>query len=177
MIRRINIWGASGYGKSTLAMDYVVQLKKAGIKVEYVNERAKDWLFEGKPQPTPFDQLYLGGSQLYSEVRALNHTPLIITDSPVHLASIYASFYGGDIKIASILTQMATKLDEEYPSLNILLGKPDFAYSQGGERWQDEQNASVVQDLIIGYLSENNIPYMYDASIQEIKNFLGDLLT
>lgn len=148
-------------------MDWAVQFKRKGFQAEYINERARDWFFEGKPKPTPFDQIFIGSSQFYSEVRALNHTELIITDSPVHLASIYAGFYGGDKDVSDVLTNMASLLDRDYPSYNVVLPKPDFEYQKNG-RWQSEDEADRVQESILHYLEHYKIPYSYGASIQDV---------
>jgi hypothetical protein len=150
MWRRANLIAPSGYGKSALSLEVAGVLKRKGISIEYINEFAKAYLYEDRPRPDSLDQIYIGANQMYMEKRALQHNDYIISDSPLILAAVYAQFYSGDIKASSLLRNMATRFEETYPSINIYWDKPNFAYEQKG-RWQNEAEASEVQNLILKY--------------------------
>ena len=54
----INFFGGPGVGKSTAACDLFVAMKKAGYKVEYVDEYAKEKTYEKEFKKLD-DQLYI----------------------------------------------------------------------------------------------------------------------
>ena len=59
----INLFGASGSGKSTTAMGLTYFLRLGGHKVEYVNEYAKDLVYEESTHKLKH-QLYVFAKQL-----------------------------------------------------------------------------------------------------------------
>jgi hypothetical protein len=106
-------------------MKLTATLNELGMNVAYVSEEAKDRNLRGYKQPEPIDQISIAGAQFDRELIALRNYSLIVTDSPLHLASIYCRYYEEKPTLKTVvLTMMATILDDNYPSLNILLGKP-----------------------------------------------------
>src|SRR5690606_37772272 len=138
-----------------------------GYNAAYVCEQAKELVLRGYRQPEPIDQMHIGAGQMERELTALRNFPLVVTDSPVHRASVYCRFYGGDSMLTGILTNMAMVLDRDYPALNVLLGKPNFPYITSA-RWQSEDEAEKVQGEIIAYLDRLQILYMQSPSLGEI---------
>lgn len=167
MIRRINLWAPPSYGKTIRAMQWTVELTKLGYDVSYVSEHIKDKLMEGCSKPEPLDQVVILGNQFNRELRALRNYPLLITDSPLHLSSLYCLFYGGDSFIADTLTNIAKVLDRDYPALNVVLPKPPWLYKDT-TRWQSEEEADRIQTLILEYLTENNLSYLWNPPLAEV---------
>src|SRR4051812_8750331 len=92
----VNLFGGPGVGKSTLAAEIFVTLKKRGIEVELIQEYVKAWAWDGKPVGT-FDQLYILAKQLKLETRLYGKVDVVVTDSPLLFSPIYERFYGGGI--------------------------------------------------------------------------------
>jgi nicotinamide riboside kinase len=88
----INLFGGPGCGKSTLAADVFVALKRANISVELVREYVKDWAWRGD-KIGEWDQLYLIAKQLRRESCLYGKVAYVITDSPIVLAGVYERLY------------------------------------------------------------------------------------
>lgn len=168
MIRRICYYGASGYRKSTWAMETTALLNKAGLNAHYVSEEAKNRVLRGYAVPTHEDQIAIGSIQYESELIGLRNYPLIVTDSPIHLASIYAQYYSGEKgKLASyILSLLGYYMDANYPALNILLDEPP--HYDDDNRWQNRQEAQKVQSMIVEYARTNSIPLIRAHSPSDV---------
>ena len=93
----INILGAPGVGKSTLAADVYTVFKKKGIITELVGEFAKDLIYKQNLNSLK-DQVYISGIQhhkiwsilQYFKTNNINNG-IIITDSPLILGSLYSN--------------------------------------------------------------------------------------
>lgn len=142
-IRRINLWGGPGTGKSTKAADLFARLKTKGYSVELVPEYIKSWAYEGK-SPKSFDQLFVFANQVYSEDRLLPYVDVIISDSPILLVSAYSKHHGFDY--LQPLTEVAKNFEVKYPSLNFFLNRT-FDYKQEG-RFQKVEEVKNLDELI-----------------------------
>lgn len=92
MQKVLNFYGGPGSGKSTLAASVFAQLKFRGYNVELVREYAKEWAWRGQ-EIKPEHQKHIFQQQ-YGRMRLLQgKVQLIITDSPLLLATIYGSGY------------------------------------------------------------------------------------
>lgn len=88
----INLFGGPGAGKSTCAMEICSELKKHGLSADYVQEYAKELVYENHMD-------LLDGSRehqqlLFEEQKRrvnilLGKVDFIVTDSPVILSAIY----------------------------------------------------------------------------------------
>lgn len=87
----INLFGGSGIGKSTVAAELYSELKRRGINAELVREYVKHWAWNNR-QVGEYDQLYLLGKQSQAEAQLYGKVDMIVTDSPVLLAGVYAKF-------------------------------------------------------------------------------------
>ena len=93
----INLFGASGSGKSTTAMGLTYFLRLGGHKVEYVNEYAKDLVYEESTHKLKH-QLYVFAKQLKKQDVLLNKDlDYIITDSPILLSYFYGEKYNTNL--------------------------------------------------------------------------------
>lgn len=86
----INLFGASGSGKSSGAAYIFSMLKLAGINCELVTEFAKDKVWDNNMEAFKSEnQVYMFGNQFYRVSRLLDKVDYIITDSPILLSNVY----------------------------------------------------------------------------------------
>ena len=166
----VNLFGGSGYGKSTCAALLFYRLKKENIKVEEVFEFAKDLVYMTGITP-PFNQAYVFGNQLFKIEQYLAQSDIVIVDSPLPLSIVYnhkdylkESFDKTVMDAFNSFNNVNFLLDEEFPY-----------YCQG--RYQSEAAARESHALIKNFLDQRNIPYRivqskdYDSMVEEIKHF------
>ncbi len=148
MIRRINLLGGAGSGKSALAGKLYGELKVRGLDIElcregeikhkaYAGERVEGW-----------DQLAIFTEHLYEEYRYLKHCNYIITDAPVMLGAAYSKLF--NVPYADELHKMACQYEKEYSSLNIWVQR-DHAYQQQG-RFEKEEVAEARTAILWDFL-------------------------
>lgn len=153
MIKRINLYGGPGCGKSTLSSRLFYELKVKGHKVELVREYIKKWVFLDR-FPKSFDQVYIFGHQIHSEDHLLQGDKIdyIITDSPLLLQCCYAEIH--KFTAGQQLLDIAKKYEEVFPSLNIFLRRDGIPYQNEG-RYEDEKEAYVRDDFIYNFLQQH----------------------
>ena len=180
-IRRINLFGRPGAGKSTAAAEIYNALKKEKFNIELVNEYVKTWVYMGR-EIKSFDQVYIFGKQLHAEDKILTSgVQFIVTDSPLLIQYCYATL--SKDQIMDELYSMAMKFDKAFPSINILLkgnmNSPE-EYVQHG-RCHDFQNSLLAGDIMDSVLEaaypEGGIiihhGYDYTGLIQHIKELVN----
>ena len=95
----INIFGAPGSGKSTLASGLFYKMKVNGFSVEFVQEYAKECVFEERFNIIKEDQLYVFANQNRKLFRLKDSYEYVIMDSPIILSNTYIqkdTFYNLD---------------------------------------------------------------------------------
>lgn len=166
----VNLFGGSGYGKSTCAAYIFSQLKKDNYNVEFVFEFPKDLIYMTDITP-PFNQAFVFGNQLWKIEQYLKNVDIVITDSPILLSIVYNNTdYLGDSFAETVI-----KAFNSFNNINFLIEK-SFDYNTSG-RYQTEQEASIshreIKDLLIKYqiqyqtVSAND----YDVIINSITNY------
>ena len=171
MIRRINIYGGPGSGKSTTAAGLFSKLKQRTItngipiKLELVTEYVKQWTYDGR-SPQGFFQNYIWARQQHTEEVALRaKVDVIVTDCPLLMCCCYADKY--KVPTASYLAEMTALYEKQYPALHILLRRNDRPYVQLG-RWQNQNEASEMDIHIKSFLMQNTINFFeVDSGDQE----------
>ena len=143
--RRVNLFGGAGCGKSTMAADIFVDLKKRGYKVGLVKEFVKGWAYKGTV-PVSLDEVYLFGCQVHEEdVPLQGGEDLIISDSPLLIHACYAEILG--CPLYPYIYDMCKEIETIYPSINIFLDREGIEYQQEG-RYSDLENAKSVDEKI-----------------------------
>ena len=142
-IRRVNVFGGPGLGKSTLAAKLFAELKIKSYDVEHISEFIKTWAHAGRI-PESFDQHYVFAKQLHAEDMALRNVKLIVTDSPLLLNCAYGRFYGFHPYLEMIA--IAKHFDEVFPPLNLLIQRT-VDYNEAG-RYQNLDQAKKFDVLL-----------------------------
>ncbi len=156
-IRRINLYGGPGVGKSTLAAKLFAQHKRDGQNVELIQEFVKELVYENRDL-RPWDLVWTFGEQLKREHRALEGgVDLIITDSPLALQGIYAQRQGCPVA-ESILT-MAFEFDKQYPARNFYIPR-QTKFVSAGRYQKTEAEAIEVDQFIERYLQHLDIKFL-----------------
>jgi hypothetical protein len=148
MTHVVSLYGGPGLGKSTLAAELFVELKKRGKSVELVHEYVKQWAWEGKVPSGSIDAIYIFAKQVKLECRLYNKVDFIITDSPLGLCPVYEWLYNP----TSILIRSAFKNLMEDISEGGLVTHHNFhllrkhKYVQEG-RFEEESVAQQIDGL------------------------------
>lgn len=159
----VNLYGGPGTGKSTMAAALFSELKFMNINCELVTEYAKDKVWEESIN-TLSDQVYIFAKHHHRIWNLLNKVDVIITDSPIIMASVYTP----DSEVA--LKTLTKEYHFKNNNLEVFLirNKP---YNTKG-RMQTEVEARVKDQEILQLLDTNFINYrqVYSNknSVQEI---------
>lgn len=151
----INAFGGPGSGKSVSCMDICQQLKKLGYNAEYVQEYAKelvydkDWeLLDGSPD----NQFEVLKEQLRRVDRLYGKADFIVTDSPVLLNGVYNK------SLTPEYDAMVTSLYNDFENFTYFVERDASAYQQEGRIQNLEESQKIDQD-IKQLLSEKEIYY------------------
>lgn len=177
MIRRINLSGGPGCGKSTTAAILFVELKKIypNLHIDLVQEYIKSWAYENR-KPRGWDQYYCFNKQLYrEEILLRNGVDLLVTDSPLYLNCAYAiknnSFgYGGQF------TAMQ-EFEIQYPSMNIFIDRGDKKFVSKG-RYESYEESLKMDKYIKLFLSKTlDAKNTYSCKYGDTENLINIVKT
>jgi hypothetical protein len=139
----INLIGGPNTGKTCTALGLSYFMKRAGLRVKYVQEYAEDMVYEDRANILA-DQLYILAKQNRRLHRLRSVTDYVITDSPLLLNIVYSKDEG--------TPEFRATVHEYWDSYNnITFYHPrdtSFAYHQQG-RVQDSHEAASAMDTII----------------------------
>lgn len=152
MIRRIELYGGPGIGKTHITRDITSALSKAGIKTDLVQEKAKEFAYR-KQTPERWDQLELFNSQLQREFNLLRYgVEIVVTDSPLFMNACYGYRY--KFCAANHIYDMSRLFDEQYSPYRILLTRNDEWFKEHG-RFQNLEEAKELDEFIAIMLKNN----------------------
>lgn len=168
----VNLYGGPGTGKSTGAAYIFSKLKLEGVDAEYINEFAKDKVWERNTEAFK-NQFYLTGKQSYRISRCFGKVDVIVTDSPIRMGIVYADT--PELKKAIEVEANRYRISE----INIFL-KRVKEYNPNG-RHQTEEEAKKLDQVILGMLEDTQVSYAtyngnlagYNAIVEWVKNLLS----
>lgn len=139
MTKVINLFGAPGAGKSTIAAGLFYYMKIAGYNVERADEWIKDKVYEGTKYPFK-DQLYTFAKQNKKIKQMLGKTDFIICDSPLFLSMVYQS------EELPVFSQLVLDYFNSYDNTNFFI-KRHHKYQPTGRIHSEKQSDSIALDL------------------------------
>jgi hypothetical protein len=143
----INLYGASGVGKSTTSADLFACMKKSMIDVELVREWVKRWAWQER-KIGRYDQPYISAKQQKEELSLYGKVEYIVTDSPVLMGSFYEEYYGGTTLTRAMNLGFLLLTEEEYNIKRINIWLPrNKPYVQKGRYETEEQSNKIAIDM------------------------------
>lgn len=163
----INLFGASGSGKSTTAMGLTYFLRCLGYKVEYVNEYAKDLVYEESTHKLKH-QLYVFAKQLKKQDVLLNkELDFIITDSPILLSYFYGEKYNTNLVG---FKELVLNSFNSQNSLNFFI-KRNVSFDPS-LRLQDENESDQDSQNLLNMLTELGIELNLISTVSAVDSIL-----
>lgn len=147
----VNLFGAPGAGKSTVAADLFSRLKRLGYNCELIMEYAKRCVWWGREHEL-LDQNYICAKQHHKMFMMKEKVEIIITDSPLLLSLLYTP---DNYPVA--FTHMVKFLFNDYNNLNVYLNRTHQYQSEG--RLQSEAQADVIADRTKQMLYDYDVPF------------------
>lgn len=169
----INFFGGPGSGKSTTAAYVFSKLKIQGFSCQFINQYAKDCVYQHRYQLLQHDQLYILAKQNH-KLKMLEiggKIDFAIVDSPLLLSNIYGNY---NKSIPQSFYQLTLDYFNSYDNVNFFITRGDKF--QNNNRIHDLQESQYLDDQIKNYLVINNIMfediYASDNIINQLKNTL-----
>ena len=147
----VNLLGGPGIGKSTLAAEIFVNLKKKGVECEYITEYAKDKTWENS-QSTLSNQIYVFGKQHHKMFRVNDKVDVMICDSALLFSIVYGNLNPSDTFYKLVIEEF-----NKFKNINFYLDRVT-KYDPIG-RNQTEEEAKKIDIVIKDILEYNNIDY------------------
>jgi ABC-type oligopeptide transport system ATPase subunit len=171
----INLFGASGSGKSTTAYGLTYFLKKAGYSAEYTPEFAKklSWLKDFK---TLKKQGYLFEKQQYVQSLPVGQVDFIICDSPIVLADFYALAYSNPIRTQA-WNKYVWETFNNQNNASFFLERSELIPFEEAGRNQTSEESLEHEEVMKGWLSENALTPVFLTSSNDTVQDILDYLT
>ena len=147
----VNLLGAAGSGKSTIAGEVFVKLKKLGIPSENIQEYAKSVVYEGNYKRLN-DQLFIYANQYHSMLVAKDSARVLVLDSPLMLSLFYNKHFAQNSVPEDVFKQLIMDGYSKFDNMNYFINRK-HEYKQEG-RYQTEEQAKVqerqLRDMLYG---------------------------
>lgn len=146
----INAYAGAGAGKTTSCMDICAGLKKAGYSAEYIQEYAKELVYDGSNllDGTAEHQYEILKEQLRRQDRFIGKVDFIVTDSPILLNRMYNK------ELTPEYSDMLKQLQDQYETagaknFNFFVNRdmnPDH-YEKEGRLQTFEESKKIDQEV------------------------------
>lgn len=145
----VNVYAGSGCGKSTMAAEIFVELKKRGESVELVTEYVKTWAWENRSPAGLSNSIYIFAKQLRREALLYGKVNYVVTDCPLGLCAAYEQFYEPGRQIIfdmyrAVRQHQAKEGVVKHLDFHLMR---QFAYKKEG-RYETEEEARRVDNII-----------------------------
>lgn len=168
----VNAFGGPGSGKSTACMDICQQLKKLGYNAEYVQEYAKELVYDKNwdlLDGSEVHQFEILKEQVHRMDRLYGQADFIITDSPILLNSIYNQ------ELTAAYSGMVQELHGQYHNFSFFVERDRESFQQEGRIHNLEE--SIVKDKEIQTLLKNNNIYYGTYTHETIGKVVQNAIT
>lgn len=152
----INFFGGPGSGKSTTAAYVFSQFKMRGFGCQYVNEYAKDCVYQQRFALLQKDQLYILAKQNHKlkmlEIGA--KIDFAIVDSPLLLSNIYGHYNNS---VPQSFYKLVLDYFNSYDNVNFFIERN--SKFEANNRIHNQEESIKIDNYIKQYLVENNIAF------------------
>lgn len=167
----VNLFGAPGAGKSTLAADIFVEMKQRGISCELVTEFAKRAVWEKRGGALENEILLF--AKKHHELFILNgQVDYIIMDSPLLLTTIYNKIDG---KVPNLNT-LARSENNNFNNINIFLKNNSRPFEKEGRIHEGETIVTINKMLTELYYQISSFDTLFTTSEVNAKELVDDIL-
>lgn len=150
----INLYGSSGSGKSTAAAGLAYELKSEGLKVETINEYAKELCILNTEHLLE-NQTWVFANQ-YQKMKYLSkELDFVITDSPLMLSSFYGNKYQYEF---TSLFPLILDVYNSFDNINIFLER-NHSWDPYARIQTEEESTDDSKDLE-SFLQQHSINYV-----------------
>lgn len=151
----ISFVGASGAGKSTAALGTAYELKKKALSVEYVQEFAKDLVYNGLLGKYIPNQSYILAEQYKRIYDLLGQVDYIVTDAGLEITALHSS------REDKVVEDLAWYLRNKVNQITIFIERDEekVSYEARG-REESEAESRLFGIKLEKYLQENNAKYV-----------------
>lgn len=166
----INFFGGPGSGKSVSSSFLFSKLKIDGKSCQYVNQYAKDCVYQSRISLIKNDQLYILAKQNHKLKMLLlsNQVQFAIVDSPLILSCIYGKWNNS---ITENFVKLTLQIFNQYENINYFIQRNQEYQSNG--RIHNDIQAKNIDRMIKNFLDNNNIFYQ---SVYANNNFYEQIL-
>lgn len=151
----VNVYGASGVGKSILATHLTNQMKLRGVKAEYCREWIKELVLKGENIcKIPQKEITINQAKL-QDMYLNSGAEVVVTDSPLLLGKLYGR---DDFSITDAL--LGGLQPDNVALVNILLvhDEKNVTYQEFGRVESFDESLSN-QNILIDILNSRNVSY------------------
>lgn len=167
----INLMGAPGTGKSTIASELFSKMKWLGYDVELVSEYAKELVWEERNE-TFKNELYLFAKQHHRMFRLNSKVKYIITDRPLILSIFYNKKYGDN---SEIFKNLVLQEINKFKNINIFLNRTK-PYVQKGRNQTEEESKEFASEMLNIIKEHCSDLFIIDAVENSSSNYILSLL-
>lgn len=168
----VNLVSGPGVGKSLYSAILFSLIKMRGYNSEYVQEYAKDLAWNNKKELLR-NQHHITYHQYKSLKGAAKHVDLVITDGSLIHSYYYNRHNKPNYSNVELTEQRIDKYLKKFHNIVIFLKRnPKYPYEQKG-RYQSEEEAKAIDDIMKGILDEKGIKYIeVEADLENVNEML-----
>lgn len=167
----INLFGAPGAGKTTLAAMIFAEMKQRHINCELVTEFAKKAVWEKRDLAMQNEILLFANK--HHELHVLTgQVEYIILDSPLLLTVVYNTLYG---QVAN-LNSLAESEHERFDNINLFIINNSSEHSMDGRVHDEKEVKRIEEKLTQLYYSMEHTSELLTTESFDVKEIVDSIL-
>lgn len=157
-IKMINLFAGPGVGKSIIAAEIFVKLKRQFVSAEQVREYAKDYLYK-YGNPSKADPTHLLEKQSGRQKVLRGHVDVAVTDSPILLVDIYRRL-GNNLPPDLFTQEVFHHFNHPaFENFNFFIERDVSHPYESAGREQSLSEALLVDGAVKKFLIENGVKF------------------